>query len=67
MQWLQDTKQSNVDKLNNIRHKASRLYRNKKKEYLRTKIDKIETKSKIENADICMGASMILRRITSLQ
>jgi len=30
MQWLQDTDQSNVDDLNNVRCEASRHFRNKK-------------------------------------
>jgi hypothetical protein len=32
MQWLQNPNQSNVDNLNNVRHEASRHFRNKKKE-----------------------------------
>jgi len=39
MHWVQDPSQSNVDNLNNIRCEASRHFRNKKKEYLRAKID----------------------------
>jgi hypothetical protein len=39
MQWLRDPNQSNVDNLNNVRHAASRHFRNKKKEYLEPKID----------------------------
>ena len=30
MQWLQDPNQSNVDYLNNVRHEASKHFRNKK-------------------------------------
>jgi len=30
MQWLQDPGQSNVDDVNNVRHEASRHFRNKK-------------------------------------
>jgi hypothetical protein len=33
MQWLQKSNQSNVDNLNNVRHEASRHFRNKKKEH----------------------------------
>jgi hypothetical protein len=43
MQWLQDTNQSNVDNLNNVRCEASRHFRNKKKESLKAKIDEFET------------------------
>jgi len=49
MQWLQDPNQSNIDNLNNVRHKDSRHFRNKMKEYLKAKIDELETNSKIKN------------------
>jgi len=49
MQWLQDPNQSNVDILNKVRCEASRHFRNKKKEYLKTKIDELETYNKVKN------------------
>jgi ribosomal protein S17E len=49
MQWLQDTNKSSVDNLNTVRCEASRHCRNKIKEYLKAKIDELETKSKIKN------------------
>ena len=49
MQWIEDPSRSNVDNLNNIRHYASRHFRNKKKAYLRAKIEELETNSKINN------------------
>jgi hypothetical protein len=49
LQWLQDPKQSSVDNTNNLRHEASRHFRNKKKEYLKAKIDELETNKKIKN------------------
>jgi len=48
MQWLQDSNQSNVDNLNNVRREASRHFRNKNKEYLRAKFDELEIHSKIK-------------------
>jgi hypothetical protein len=63
MQWVQDTDRNNVHNLYNVRHEANRHFRNKKKEYLRIKIDEIETNSKITN----IGASMMLRRVTGLE
>ena len=42
MQGLQDPNQSNVDNLNNVRREASRHFRNKRKEYLKDKIDELE-------------------------
>jgi len=49
VQWLQDPSHSNVDDLNNVRYEASRHFRNKNKEYLKAKINKLETNSKIKN------------------
>ena len=49
MQWAQDPNQSNVDDLNNGRREASRHSGNKNKEYLKAKIDELETNSKIKN------------------
>ena len=46
MQWLQNPNQSNIHNLNNVRCEASRHFRKKKKEYLKAKIDKLETNSK---------------------
>jgi hypothetical protein len=49
MQWIQDPSQSNADNLNNVRQDASRHFRNKKKAYLKVKIEELETNSKINN------------------
>ena len=49
MQWVQDSCQSNVDNLNSVRREVSRHFRNKKKEYLRAKIEELEANSKINN------------------
>jgi hypothetical protein len=38
-----------IDNLNNVRRGASRLFRNKKKVYLKSKIEEMETNSKINN------------------
>jgi hypothetical protein len=35
LQWLQDPSEINGDNLNNLRHAASRYFRNKKREYLK--------------------------------
>jgi hypothetical protein len=40
---------SNVDDLNNVRREASRYFRNKEKEYLKAKINELETNSKTKN------------------
>ena len=70
MQQSQDQSQGNVDNLNNVRRRASRHFRNKKKAYLKAKIEELETNSKIKNIrDLYKGISdfMNLRRVTSLE
>ena len=65
--WVQDPNQSNVDNPNNVRHDASRHCSNKKKEYLKAKIDEIETKNKLKNTrDLYRGIND-LRLVTSLE
>jgi predicted metallo-beta-lactamase superfamily hydrolase len=55
MQWLQDKSQSYVGNLNNVRCEASRHFINKK-EYLKAKIEKPETNSKInKRLGTCIG------------
>ena len=49
MQWIQDPSQSKVDSLNSVRREVSRHFRNKKKAYMRAKIEVLETNSKIQN------------------
>jgi hypothetical protein len=49
IQRLQNPNQNNVDNLNNVRHVASRHFRNKKNEYLKAKINEIERNSKNKN------------------
>jgi len=49
MQWIQDPSQNNVDNLNNVSREVRRHFRNKKNAYLRAKIEKLETNSKIKN------------------
>jgi hypothetical protein len=63
---VQDPNHSNVDNLNNVRCEAGRHFRNKKKEYLKVKIDELETNSKIRSIETCRGESVILRTATSL-
>jgi hypothetical protein len=67
MQWFQDPNQSNVGDLNNVRREASRYLRNKKKEYLKAKIDELETGMKVKNIrDLYKGISDLKRRVSSL-
>jgi len=50
MQWVQDPSQSNVNNLNAVRCEASRHFRNKRKAYLKAKIEELENNSKIKNS-----------------
>jgi hypothetical protein len=49
MQWIQDPSQSNLDNLNNVKRGVNRLFRNKKKAYLKAKIEELEANSNINN------------------
>ena len=49
MQWIQDPSRSNVDNQNNVGCNVSRHFRNKKKAYLKAKIEELGTKSKVNN------------------
>ena len=49
MQWIHDPSQSNADNLNSARREANRHFWNKKKAYLRAKIEELEANSKIKN------------------
>jgi len=51
MQWLQDPNQKIVNNLKSVRREASKHFRNKK-EYLKGKIDELETNSKINNINM---------------
>jgi hypothetical protein len=46
---LQDPREANEDNLSDVRQEASRHFRNKKREYLKDKINKLESNSKNKN------------------
>jgi hypothetical protein len=49
LQWLQDPSEINGDNLNNVRRETSRHFRNKKREYLKGKINELAMNSKTKN------------------
>jgi flagellar basal body rod protein FlgC len=49
IQWIKDPSHSNIANLNSVRCEACRHFRNKKKPYLKTKIEEREPNSKIQN------------------
>jgi hypothetical protein len=67
MQWLQDSNQSNLHNLTNARHEASRHFRNKKRKYLKARINELETNSNNKNIRELYRGITDLRRVTSLE
>jgi hypothetical protein len=62
LQWLQDPSEINVANLNNVRRKASRHFRNKKREHLKYKINKLSTNSRNRIIrDLCRGINEFKR------
>jgi hypothetical protein len=49
LQWLQDPSEINGDNLNNVRSESSRHFRNKKREYLKDKVNELATNSENKN------------------
>jgi preprotein translocase subunit Sec63 len=49
LQWLQDPSEINGNNMNNIRREISRHFRNKKREYMKDKIDELATNGKNKN------------------
>jgi hypothetical protein len=49
LQWLHYPSEINGDNLNNVRHEASRHFKNKKREHLKDKIKKLAMISKNKN------------------
>jgi len=62
MQWVQDPSQSSVNNLNTVRCEASRHFRNKRRAYLKAKIEELENNSKIKNSrDLYVVRQLSLR------
>jgi hypothetical protein len=62
LQWLQDPSQINRDNLNNVRREASRYSREKKRAYLKDKINELATNSKNKNIrDLYRGINKFKR------
>jgi hypothetical protein len=56
LQWLLNQSEINGDNLNNVRREATRHFRNKKRKYLKDKINELATNSKNKNIrDIYRG------------
>jgi hypothetical protein len=55
LQWLQDPSDANEDNLSDVRREAGRHCRNKKREYLKDEINKLQT-VRIRTSETCIGA-----------
>jgi hypothetical protein len=49
LQWLQDPSEANEGNLSDVKQEASRHFRNRKREYLKDKINRLESNSKNKN------------------
>jgi hypothetical protein len=54
LHWLQDPSEINGDNLKNVKREANRYFRNKKKEYLKDKINELATNSKNKKSETCI-------------
>jgi hypothetical protein len=59
--WLQHTNEIYGDNLKNIKHEANRHFRNKKKEYLKDRINELAINSKNKNAKNAVKVKSIHR------
>jgi hypothetical protein len=63
LQWLQNSSQMNGHNLEHLRRETSRTFRNKRREYLKGKINEIETNNKNKNIrDLYRGISEFKKR-----
>jgi hypothetical protein len=65
MQWVQEPKQRNVVNLNNIKREVSSHLRNKGKNNSKLKFMTLKLTVRSHASETCIGASVILRRVTS--
>jgi hypothetical protein len=59
--------QINGGHLKNFRRESCRIYREKKREYVKGKINEIETNNRGKNIEICTEAQINLRKFTNLK
>jgi hypothetical protein len=67
LQWLQNPSQSNEDDLQSLRHETSRTFRNMEREYLKDKINDLETNNKNKNIrDLYRGINEFKKRYETI-
>jgi len=67
MQWVQYSSHSNEDNFKNVGSEVSSRFRKKKKENLEAKMEELENNSKIKVFWTCIGTSVTLRRVASIE
>jgi hypothetical protein len=67
LQWLRDPSVVNEDNLGNVRREASRHFRNKKREYLKYKVNELESNTKNKKMRALYWGINNLRRVTNLE
>jgi hypothetical protein len=63
---LQNPSQINRDNLQSLRHETSTTFRNKKREYLKGKINELETNNKIKNIGDQRDGCIMMNFITCI-
>jgi hypothetical protein len=58
---LQDPSEVNEDNLSNVRWETSRHFRNKKREYLKDKINQLKSNSKNNKGDLYRGINEFMK------
>jgi hypothetical protein len=66
MQWIKGPSQNNVDNLNNVKCEVSRHFRKKRRHILELKLRNLKLSVRSKTLGTCTGASVTLRRGTSL-
>jgi predicted RecA/RadA family phage recombinase len=67
LQWLQDPSEIIVDNLSIIRREARKHFRNKKKGYLKDKINETASSGSYKYIEICTEKYTNLRDVTNLE
>jgi hypothetical protein len=63
LQWLQNSSQINGDNVRHLRRETSRIFRNKKREYLEGKINELETNNKKNIVDFYRGTKEFKKKV----
>jgi hypothetical protein len=54
LQWLRDPSEENEDNLSKVRQEGSRLFRNKKMEYMKEKVTSLNQTVRIRASETCI-------------